>query len=341
MNSRYETFELEELEDKYAIYEQMYDPAWEDGALPHRKGVPHKPKKDVDEIISEIADETIGLEGGLTTTYVPSEYEAGWLIDSLRSFFDLEYITDITGQVKGGKEASVYRCTGHPITGHDILAAKVYRPRKFRNLRNDKMYREGRRTLKQNGGAVKSTDARLTKAMEQKSGFGVQVSHTSWLMHEFMTLERLYEAGAAVPKPFFASGNAILMEYIGAPLHAAPTLQGVRLERDEVWPLFRETMRNIELMLDHGLVHGDLSAFNILYWEGRITLIDFPQVTHLDENSNSRTILARDVQRICEYFQGQGVRCNPSKITSDLWYRYSRQDQDDQVADLSRWAEEV
>ena len=325
--------------DKYEQYEQLYDPDWESGDV-HRKTPSHKPKKSESEILAELADERIGLEGGLEISYQPSEYEAGWLIDSLRTFFDLEYITDITGQVKGGKEASVYRCTGHEITGETLLAAKVYRPRQFRNLRNDKTYREGRSVLKSNGRAAKATDHRMIRALNRKSAYGVQVAHTSWLMYEFTTMEMLYNSGAAVPKPFKASDNAILMSYIGDAQRAAPTLHEVSLTRGEALPLFDDVFQNMELMLQHGLIHGDLSAYNILYWDGEITFIDFPQVADIEKNSNARFLLKRDIQRICDYFALQGVGSNPHRIFETLWERYNPKDVDDLLADLSMLQED-
>src|SRR6185295_12185063 len=98
-----------------------------------------------------------------------------------------------------GKEANVYRCQAHPNTSEQLLAAKVYRPRQFRNLRNDKAYRDGRTILTPEGRSVKHTDERLVPAVRKKPSFGKQVSHGAWLMHEFRTLERLYQLGAAVP----------------------------------------------------------------------------------------------------------------------------------------------
>ena len=76
--------------------------------------------------------------------YVPARFEAAWLRASIASFYEEEWISDVLASVKGGKEANVYRCQAHPNTGEQLLAAKVYRPRQFRNLRNDKAYRDGR-----------------------------------------------------------------------------------------------------------------------------------------------------------------------------------------------------
>jgi serine/threonine-protein kinase RIO1 len=87
------------------------------------------------------------MQTGFGMTYKPSRHESGWLLSSLAPFYQQNLITDVLASVKGGKEASVYRCQAGPTLvaeGTSLLAAKVYRPRQFRNLRNDKMYRDGR-----------------------------------------------------------------------------------------------------------------------------------------------------------------------------------------------------
>ena len=315
--------EYDFYEDDYESYEELFNPLRTDRQA-RRKRKPkskHTPKKSQSAIISELA-QTTGLEGGFNTTYQPGLFEQGWLLESLRQFYDMNLISDVLGRVKGGKEANVYRCAAHPTTGVSLLAAKVYRPRMFRNLRNDKMYREGRPILKSNGKAVKETDHRIMRAIGKKSAFGEQVSHTSWLMYEYTTLERLYQAGAAVPKPFAASENGILMGYCGDEQMAAPTLNEVTLEAEEAKVLFAEVLRNVELMLQNDMVHGDLSAYNILYWEGSITLIDFPQVTNIQNNTQAYSILERDITRVCDYFTEQGVECDPEQLSNDLWRRY-------------------
>lgn len=327
--------------DKYAIYEQAYDPEWENNQWRRqRKAKKHNPKKAQTEIIAALADETMGMEGGFTITYKPARFEHAFLRDSVRIFFDQALITDILAQVKGGKEASVYRCVGHPTMAAPLLAAKVYRPRQFRNLSNDATYREGRQVLKDDGRPVKASDQRIQRALNKKTTYGVQVAHTSWLMYEFKTLERLHAAGAAVPKPYATSENAILMAYVGDEQRAAPTLQESALTVEEAPHLFAEVMRNIDLMLQQGWIHGDLSAYNILYWQGTITLIDFPQVVSVVNNSHALDVLERDVARICQYFTTQGVHSKPEQIVKELWARYQRNDPKDRLADFSRFVEE-
>ena len=326
--------------DQYEDYESLFDPMQSDRKA-RRQRKPqahHTPKKEQREVITEIADADSGEETGFQTTYTPGLFEEGWLIDSLRPFYDRGLITDVLARVKGGKEANVYRCAANPETGMTLMAAKVYRPRMFRNLRNDKMYQEGRQLLTADGKHGKP-DERMIRAVGKKTAYGQQVAHTSWLMHEFTTLERLYEAGAAVPQAISSAENALLMGYCGDENMAAPALSEVSLDEDEAKPLFIETIRNIEIMLQNGMIHGDLSAYNILYWEGEITLIDFPQVTDSRGNTHARDILARDVTRVCEYFADQGVANDPQDILYHLWKRYVELDARLQAADISRLLE--
>ena len=104
----------------------------------------------------------------------------------------------------------------------------------MRNLRNDKLYRQGRETLIDGRRVVKKSDARVMRAINKKSDFGLQARHTSWLLYEFATLRDLAEAGIAVPRPYAAGDNAILMDYIGDGARPAPTLHEVDLDPAEV-----------------------------------------------------------------------------------------------------------
>lgn len=285
--------------------------------------------------LAEVAD----LESIWDITYTPARFEGVFLRTSLRPFFLQDQIVDVMAQVKGGKEANVYLCRAHSSVGVDWIAAKVYRPRQFRNLRNDAMYREGRHLLTAEDGrpqAVNPRDDRTKRAVERKSVFGVQVRHTSWLMYEFSALQTLYEAGVPVPKPYAVGDNAILMEYIGDELVAAPTLHETRLEENEAGPLFDRTLKSIAVMLENGLAHGDLSAYNILYWQGEIKLIDFPQVIDIHANQSAHAVLKRDVERVCQYFRRYGIRVDHNAMAEDLWERYAAHDPDDLSADISR-----
>ena len=250
-------------------------------------------------------------------TFKPARFEEGWLLDSLGNFFAQRWITDVLSKIKAGKEASVYLCRSGEAVKSGLVAAKVFRPRMLRNLKNDQLYRLDREVLDENGHAVH--DLGMLKAQHKRSVYGEQIRHRSWIAHEFLALKTLYEAGADVPQPYEMNENAILMGYIGSEESVAPTLNTVPLEPREVKPLFESLLRNIGLMLAHGIVHGDLSAYNVLYWEGRITIIDFPQVVSVTRHRSAYPIFKRDVTRICEYFTRQGLETDPVPIAAGLW----------------------
>ena len=149
--------------------------------------------------------------------------------------------------------------------------------------------------------------------------------HQSWLSNEVGVLKRLTEAGAQVPKTYAVNGNAILMDYLGTRQTAASTLNHVTLAPGEARALFDQVVGNIRVMLRAEVVHGDLSAYNILYWQGPegpddFLIIDFPQATNPWKNPNSRRFFSRDVARVCEYFAGQGVHIRDFEaLAVDLW----------------------
>jgi RIO kinase 1 len=260
-------------------------------------------------------------------SYKASRHERAWILDSLGLFYETQWFADVVRLVKGGKEASVYQCqtaADSPIKGR-FIAAKVYRPRRFRNLRQDYIYREGREELDDSGNVI--IDEGMLKAIRQRSEYGRQVMHSSWLEHEYKTMNVLYTAGADIPRPYASGKNAILMDFVGDTEHSAPTLNTIELDSAEARILFEQVLHNVEIMLAHDRVHADLSAYNLLYWQGEIRIIDFPQAIAPRENRNAYSIFERDIQRLCEYFSAQGVMAEYRDLACKLWqandYRFS------------------
>lgn len=321
--------------DRYIDLERQYDPDRLPPRTRRRVKQPAPSRENPHGIEVEEAPAAVGAGPEFITTYQPGKFESGWLLESIRFFHELGLITDVEAQVKGGKEASVYRCTAHPSTGRRWLAAKIYRPRRFRNLRNDRVYRAGRPLLKPEGGEIHDNERRLMLAASRGTEFGAQIRHTSWMMYEYTALLRLHKAGATVPRPFAVSNNAILMDYRGDERRAAPTLNGVSLEPPEATRLFEEVVATLELMAGMDLIHADLSAYNLLYWEGALTLIDFPQVVSSAHNHDAESLLRRDVARLCDYFGRQGVVCDREALGERLWNLYLNYDPQDRLADLS------
>jgi RIO kinase 1 len=274
----------------------------------------------LDEIVAHSDSGQVDLGDIFRPTFSGSRHEREWILNYLGPFYDTKKITDVLRRVKGGKEANVYCCAAHPNTGLALLAAKVYRPRMFRNLRNDAQYRQGRSILDENGKEVR--DERYLLAVRKGTTRGKEFQHVSWLEHEFVTMQLLHAAGADVPLPLVSGSNTILMEYLGTPEAAAAALNEVSLPRARARPMFDRLIWNVELMLANRRIHGDLSAYNVLYWDGQFKIIDFPQAIDPWVNPDARAILGRDVQRLCQYFTRYKVRANPQAIAADLWARY-------------------
>lgn len=235
----------------------------------------------------------------------PSEYEV------LTEFFEDDLITEVIRVVKSGKEGTVYCCRASPRTGEELLAAKVYRSSEHRMFHNSAIYQEGRWM----------PDKRLRRAMASKSRVGRSTQADTWVGHEFQTLQMLHAAGAAVPRPFARSGQALLMTYVGDLDAPAPLLQHAEIAHEEALPLFRRLLQEIELWLSCGRVHADLSAFNILYWENQPTVIDFPQSVDPEENMNARDLLTRDIGNLCRFFARFGVRADAEGVATNMWRR--------------------
>lgn len=234
--------------------------------------------------------------------------------DPLSPFIAEGLITEVLGEIKSGKEGTVYCCRANPSLGHELIAAKVYRERSHRTFKNDSRYREGRVIL----------NKRDARAVNKNTEWGREARFGMWIEHEYQTLKQLSELGADVPKPLVRGGRAVLMEYVGDEHGAAPALQQVALPENDVRPLFQSAVSNLELFLRCNLIHGDLSAYNILYRPGRITIIDFPQAVDPRSNSAALSLLARDVENLCSYWTRYGVRADPGRMTHHLWSRFLR-----------------
>ena len=282
-----------------------------------RQRFPERHFKTVREENAAFVGEQDDTRRAFKFTYEAARFEEWWLLDSLGDFYVHRWITDVLRRVKGGKEASVYQCRPGPAIDVPLAAAKVYRPRSLRNLKNDHQYRAGRAELDESGNVI--FDDGTLHAMEKRTAYGEEARHQSWIAYEYKTMEILYEAGADVPRPYAMEKNAILMDFVGDEATAAPPLYSVPLNRDEARELYDRVVRNIDIMLAHDFIHGDLSAYNILYWDGLVRLIDFPQVVMTRSNPSAWNIFARDVFRICQYFAGQGVKCDAGKLARELW----------------------
>ncbi|MEO0601622.1 MAG: RIO1 family regulatory kinase/ATPase [Myxococcota bacterium] len=253
-------------------------------------------------------------------TYRPSAHESDWLDEALSEWFWDGTLTDVLFAVRGGKEASVYACRGG-APDHGLVAAKVYRPRKFRELSNDAIYREGRGLLDDQGHGVDARDRRMARAVRRGTRLGKQASHVSWVMHEVASLRAVREAGGHVPQVFAANTRAVLMDFVGDEEGAAPTLHRLRPPPDLARHLYAQLLDDIETMLAVGLVHGDLSPYNVLVANDEAVIIDLPQAVDVARNPHAPRLYLRDVERICTAPSLGRPESDPRRVADDIWDR--------------------
>jgi RIO kinase 1 len=231
--------------------------------------------------------------------------------EAFEHFIDEGLIERVLRPIKSGKEASVHLCRANPrTTGERLAALKIYHPLDRRDFRDESLYRDGE--------WIK--ERRIRVALEKKTKFGREVQGGIWVHREWETLRLLAEAGAPVPRPIEATDRAILMSYVGDEDQAAPQLHRYRSrDRREAEALFDQVVAAIERMLFRDVVHGDLSPYNVLVWDGRVTLIDLPQAVDPKKNRHAEALFLRDVERICEHFERIGIRRDAGAIASRLW----------------------
>jgi len=247
--------------------------------------------------------------------------DAGLKIDSLvRTLEDQHFIAGLGQPIKGGKEASVYRCPAHPSVGVRDLALKVFRHAEHRSFRNDAVYWEGSQAVRKGGG-----DTREARALRKGSKFGRRYAATTWVEHEWWVLNRLWNHGLPVPKPIHLADGAILMElFATATGEPAPPLYVTEFSGAVAAQLFGSLGRVVEEMLHLDLVHGDLSPYNVL-WNGEdYRVIDFPQTVDARFNPNARELLLRDLTALGDFFARFGEVANASVVADGLWAEYQR-----------------
>ncbi len=227
------------------------------------------------------------------------------------------------GPLTTGKEAEIFVVERTSPHGSCWLVHKRYRPRQVTTkgqleamgfqraptFVNDHMYRDGRRAPRR---------TRDRRAIERMSSYGRKLLDERWSGHELEVMQRAWQAGADVPYPVSESAEGMLMEYVGDETMAAPQLARARLGPDELRVALGQIVENVALLLDVGVVHSDLSAYNVLWWEGRVRLIDFPQAVDLVENPHAFDLLHRDVTNVCRFFQRRKVDCDPDEIYNEL-----------------------
>ena len=219
------------------------------------------------------------------------------------------------GILKTGKQADVHLVErADPLDpGRGVvMAAKRYRSSEHRTFHRAASYTEGR-SMKR---------SRDERAVKRKSTFGKLVAAGEWAISEWAALVRLWELGAPVPYPVQIDGTELLMEWITVPgedgVETAPRLAQTRPEPDLLASYFQQLTDALALMVQNGVVHGDLSAYNILAAGERLVIIDLPQIVDLVGNLNGMDFLQRDCDNVCGWFRSRGLDVDEHALFGEL-----------------------
>lgn len=218
-------------------------------------------------------------------------------------------IDEVIRPLMSGKEASVYlvRC------GSEIRCAKVYKDVDKRGFKQAVQYQEGRK--------VRNT--RRARAMEKGSKFGRNEQEQAWQNAEVEALYRLAAAGVRVPQPYGCVDGVLLMELItGADGQVAPRLNDVSMTAEQAIEDHAVVMQYVVRMLCAGLVHGDLSEFNVLVDEYGPVIIDLPQAVDAAANNHAEWMLERDVQAMTTYYAQYAPELLDTRYAKEIWALY-------------------
>jgi RIO kinase 1 len=218
--------------------------------------------------------------------------------------------TDL-GVLKTGKEADVFlleRADPHEPERAVVMAAKRYRGEEHRSFHRSSNYTEGRR--------VRNT--RDARALSRKSAHGRAVAAGQWAWAEWQALVRLHQLGAPVPYPVQIDGTEILMEWVTVDGETAPRLAQTRPDPDLLASYYDQLRDTLGLLVQQGVVHGDLSPYNILVAGERLVVIDLPQVVDLVANPAGMDFLMRDCTNVCGWFRARGLPVDEQELFAEL-----------------------
>ncbi|HZV98980.1 MAG TPA: PA4780 family RIO1-like protein kinase [Methylophilaceae bacterium] len=218
-------------------------------------------------------------------------------------------VDDVIRQLMSGKEAMVFvvRC------GDDVRCAKVYKEANKRSFRQSVDYTEGR----------KVKNSRRARAMEKGSRYGRQAQEEAWQSAEVDALYRLAAAGVRVPKPYNFHEGVLLMELVtDSNGNAAPRLNDVEFTAEEARMHHQALLMEVVRMLCAGIVHGDLSEFNILVGSEGPVIIDLPQAVDAAGNNHASSMLERDVNNLTSYFGRFAPELLTTQYGKEIWWLY-------------------
>jgi RIO kinase 1 len=218
-------------------------------------------------------------------------------------------IDEVIRQLMSGKEATVYvvRC------GDEIRCAKVYKEANKRSFRQAALYQEGRKTR----------NTRQARAMAKGTRFGRKAQEDAWQNVEVDALYRLAAAGVRVPRPYAYAHGVVLMELLtDAHGNAAPRLNDVVLPEALAVEYHATMLREVVRMLCAGVIHGDLSEYNVLVTGEGPVIIDLPQAVDAAANNNAAAMLKRDVLNITTYFSRFAPALAATRYGDEIWSLY-------------------
>jgi RIO kinase 1 len=235
---------------------------------------------------------------------------------------DVDYVESDLGRLKSGKEAEVFVVERVFEERSCLLAHKRYRPRtvthkgeleelgfqRGNSFMNDLAYRDGRKFAK----------SRDQRAAERMTNYGKKLLTGRWTGHELDMMQQAWNAGVHVPYPVGPRGDGLLMQFLGDGERAAPRLAEARLSAPEVARAREQLVENLRRLVGAGFVHADLSAYNLLWWEGDLWFIDFPQAVDVTTNPHAFDYLYRDVTNVGTWFARHGEAFDVDVLYAEL-----------------------
>jgi len=240
-----------------------------------------------------------------------------WLITD-----EVDYVERDLGNLKSGKEAEVFVIERTHAGRSCLLAHKRYRPRtvshkgeleelgfqRGNRFMNDLAYRDGRKFAK----------SRDRRAAERMTNYGKKLLTGRWTGYELDMMQQAWRAGVNVPYPVGARGDSLLMQFLGDTDHAAPRLAEARLGATEIGRARTQLVDNLRWLVGAGFVHADLSAYNLLWWQDEIWLIDFPQAVDVTTNPHALDYLYRDLANVGTWFARHGAAIEMDDLYAEL-----------------------
>jgi RIO kinase 1 len=240
-----------------------------------------------------------------------------WLITDA-----VDYVERDLGNLKSGKEAEVFVIERTYEDRSCLLAHKRYRPRtvthkgelealgfqRGNSFMNDLAYRDGRKFAK----------SRDQRAAERMTNYGKKLLTGRWTGHELEMMQQAWAAGVNVPYPVGPLGDGLLMQFVGDAERAAPRVAEARLDAKEVRSARGQLVDNLRWLVGAGFVHADLSAFNLLWWDDQLWLIDFPQTVDVTTNPHAFEYLYRDLTNVGGWFARHGEVIEVDELFAEL-----------------------